>query len=436
MFRPYVVAIIGCAAAFVAGCSDSSRPTSSTPEREAARRAELPRTLSATERTVITASNRFGLDLAARVAAADRRANVILSPLSASMALGMALNGADGATFDAIRSALGFDALSQEQINGSYRDLIDLLTGLDPQVRFEIANAVWANERVPIRSTFRDAVAHAFNARAEARDFSDPETLAAINEWVEQSTRGHIERIVDSLDPVLAALLVNAIYFDAAWTMQFDPNDTRRQMFTREDGSVVSIDMMSMQNVEVRRAGGTSYSAIELPYGGEAFSMVIVLPNDGIAARDLLAELDSNEWAALTGAFRSSKVDLLSMPKLKLTYDTYLNDPLQAMGMDPAFRPGADFTRMSPVGAHMCIDFVRQKTFIDVDERGTRAAAATGVGMGLVSFTSFVVDRPFVFAIRERLSDTLLFIGLVSDPTAMDQDAEPHASDCTGATSG
>lgn len=432
MFRPYVVAIIGCAAAFVAGCSDSSRPTSSTPEREAAQLAELPRALSATERAVITASNRFGLDLAARVTAADRRANVILSPLSASMALGMALNGADGATFDAMRAALGFDALTQEQINGSYRDLIDLLAGLDPQVRFEIANAIWANERVPIHGAFLDAVGNAFDARAESRNFGDPAALAAINTWVEQSTGGHIERIVDSLDPALAALLVNAIYFNGTWTTQFDSNDTRRQAFTREDGSVVNVDMMSLQNVEMRQANGASYSAVELPYGGEAFSMVIVLPSESIGARDWLAEIDSDTWAALTSALRSSKLDLLAVPKLKLTYDTYLNDALQAMGMDPAFRPGADFTRLSPAGAQMCIDFVRQKTFVEVDERGTRAAAATGVGVGLVSFTSFVVDRPFVFAIRERLSETMLFIGLVSDPTAMDRGAEPYVSDCTG----
>jgi serine protease inhibitor len=170
--------------------------------------AELPRALTESQRAAIAASNGFGFELAARVTAADRRANVVLSPLSASMALGMTLNGANGTTFDAMRSALGFDSLTREQINDSYRDLIDLLTDLDPDVRFEIANAIWTNEGVPFDAAFLQAVAAAFDARAESRDFADPATLAAINAWVEEHTDGHIDGIVGSLDPALVMLLV------------------------------------------------------------------------------------------------------------------------------------------------------------------------------------------------------------------------------------
>jgi serine protease inhibitor len=408
MYRAYIAVMIGCSAVITAGCSDSQRSEPPS-ERGSAQITELPRALTVSERAVIATSNGFGLELAARVTAADPRANVILSPLSASMALGMTLNGADGTTFDAMRSALGFDSLSREQVNGSYRDLIDLLMGLDPEVRFEIANAIWANEGIPFHDAFFEAVADAFDARAETRNFGDPATLAAINAWVEQNTGGFIERIVDSLDPALVALLVNAIYFDGTWTAQFDPDDTRRQAFTREDGSTVDIDMMSIENLVARRAHGSSYAAVELPYGGEAFSMVIVLPNDGTSARDWLSQLDADQWTALTDGLSPGRLDLLSIPKLKLTYDTYLNDALQSMGMDPAFRP------------------------VEVDERGTRAAAATAVGVGIISFNGFVVDRPFVFVIRERLSGALLFIGLVGDPTAADPGAGQLVSDCTGA---
>jgi serine protease inhibitor len=432
MYRRYVAAIVSCCAVIVAGCSDSQR-AQSTPEPGSAQIAELPRALTDSERAVVNASNRFGLEVAARVTAADPRANVIISPLSASMALGMTLNGADGATFDAMRSSLGFDSLSQDQINGSYRDLIDLLTRLDPQVRFEIANAIWAKQGIPFHDTFFETVAKSFDARAETRDFGNPATLAAINAWVKQSTGGQIERVVDSLDPALVALLVNAIYFDGNWTTQFDVEKTRRAPFTREDGSIVNVDMMSIEKLEPRQAHGPTYAAVELPYGGEAFSMVIVLSNQGVSARDWLAQLDIDQWTALTNALGPGRLDLLSIPKLKLTYDAYLNDALQAMGMDPAFKPGADFTRMSPVGNQMCIDFVRQKTFVEVDERGTRAAAATAVGIGLVSFNGFVVDRPFVFVIRERLTGTILFVGLVGDPTAAESSAEQLVSDCTGA---
>lgn len=405
-----------------AGCSDVSGPGVDPIT-------ELPRPLTASEQALIWASNVFGLDLAARVVAADTRPNVVLSPLSASMALGMTLNGADGATFDAMRGALGFGSLTQDEINASYRDLIDLLTELDPTVRFEIANAIWAREGVPFHQAFFDAVAAAFDAQAESRDFSDPATVGAINAWVDDHTDGLIDSIVEELDPALVMLLVNAIYFDGAWATQFDPEDTRTQSFTRADGSTVSVDMMSLTDVEARIGYAPSYIAAELPYGGGAFSMVLVVPED---ARDWLAALDAGAWTSLVAGLAPQELDLVSLPKFTLTYDGYLNDPLQAMGMDPAFRPGADFTRMSPIGNQLCIDFVRQKTFIEVDERGTRAAAVTSVGVGVTSFSGFVVDRPFVFAIRERLSGTILFIGLVEDPTAEDPGPEPLTTDCLG----
>ena len=405
-----------------AACSDTSGPAVDPIT-------ELPRALTTSEQALISASNVFGFDLVARVVAADSRPNIVLSPLSASMALGMTLNGAEGGTFDAMRGSLGFGSLTQEEINASYRSLIDLLQDLDPTVRFEIANAIWAREGVPFHQSFFDAVAAAFDASAESRDFSDPATLAAINAWVEDHTDGLIDTIVEELDPALVMLLVNAIYFDGAWSTQFDPADTRTDSFTREDGSTVSVDMMSLSDVEARLGYAPGYTAAELPYGGGAFSMVLVLPDD---ARDWLASVDASAWDALVAGLTTQELDLLSLPKFTLTYDGYLNDALQAMGMDPAFQPGADFTRMSPIGDQLCIDFVRQKTFIEVDERGTRAAAVTSVGVGAVSFSGFVVDRPFVFAIRERLSGTILFAGLVGDPSAEDPGPEPLTTDCLG----
>jgi serpin B len=412
-------------AAALAACSQSTSPGADPIT-------ELPRPLTTAEQALIGASNVFGLELIGRVAAADDRPNVVLSPLSASMALGMTLNGANAATFDSMRAALGFGELTQAEINDSYRELIDLLADLDPAVRFEIANAVWAREGVPFHQAFLDAVSAAFDAAVESRDFADPATLGAINAWVEANTDGLIDSIVEELDEALVMLLVNAIYFDGAWTAQFDPADTREQPFMREDGSSVEVPMMTMDAVEVDRGYGADYAAVELPYGGGAFSMVIVLPREPTSAREWLAGVDADAWAALVDGLTPGELDLLQVPKYTLSFDAYLNDALRAMGMDVAFRPGADFTRLSPIGDQLCIDFVRQKTFIEVDERGTRAAAVTAVGVVLTSFSGFVVDRPFVFAIRERLSGTLLFVGLVGDPTAADAGAAPPPSrdDC------
>jgi serpin B len=392
---------------------------------------ELPRALTPAEVTVIGDANAFGLALLARMVDTDERPNVILSPLSASMALGMTMNGAANATFDAMRSTLGFGSLSQAEINQAYRGLIDLLAGLDPDVRFEIANAIWANQDVPFHDAFFQAVSAAFDAKVESSDFASPATLAAINAWVSESTDGLIDSIVDSLDPDLVMLLLNAIYFEGSWTTRFDPADTRAGTFTREDGSTVQVDMMSLDGVELPLGGGAGYQAVELPYGGGAFSMLVVVPHAFTTdTRAFLSGLDADGWDDIVAGLNPTKVDLVSIPRFTLDYDAYLNDALKAMGMGVAFGPGADFTTMSPVGDHLCIDFVRQKTFIQVDERGTRAAAVTGVGVGPTSFLGLVADHPFAFAIRERLSGTILFAGMVGDPTAQDPGPEPFEGVC------
>ena len=403
---------VALSALFLLACGDPVGPGSEE-------LIELPRTLTANEKAVIQGGNAFGLELMSQVVARDHRPNVVLSPLSASMALGMALNGAAGPTFDAMSAALGFGGLGQGEINASYRSLLDLLTGLDPQVRFDIANSVWANKEVPFHAAFLQAVQTSFDAKVESRDFGDAATLQAINDWVKANTEGLIEKILDQLDRNMAAILINAIYFDGAWTTRFDPAKTTRGAFTREDRSTVQVDMMNLSGVKLPFSSGADYAAVELPYGGQAFSMVVVVPGGNTTARTFLEGLGAARWESIVQGLSPREMDQVSIPKFTLAFDTYLNDALIGMGMGPAFSPNADFSKMSPMGG-ICIDYVRQKTYIDVDERGTKAAAVTAVGMRAVSFTGFVADRPFVFAIRERLSGTLLFVGLVGDPTFKD----------------
>lgn len=420
---PRVLTAVGALPLLLVSCSDALGPDGGGEPITT-----LPRELTVVEAELIEQSNAFGLDLFGEVVARDARPNIVLSPFSASMALGMTLNGAAAGTFDAMRTTLGFEGLEQDEINAAYRALIDLLTQLDPAVRFDVANSIWANKDVAFHQAFFDAVREAFDASTESRDFASAATLAAINAWVSDNTDGLIDTILDTLDPGLVMLLINAIYFEGTWTYEFDPDDTARAPFTRADGSRVDVDMMSMRNVELPLGGGQDYAAVELPYGGEAFSMLVVVPHGD--ARAFVAGLDARAWSDIVAGLGRSEVDLVSLPKFELSFDAYLNDALEDMGMGVAFRPGADFTRLSPIGDQLCIDFVRQKTFIDVDERGTKAAAATAVGVGTVSFTGLIVDRPFVFAIRERLSGTVIFVGLVGDPSAHDPGPEPFASEC------
>jgi serine protease inhibitor len=253
-----------------------------------------------------------------------------------------------------------------------------------------------------------------------------------INGWVDEKTNGFIDSIVDQLDPALVMLLINAIYFDGTWTNSFDPADTRAQPFQRADGSTVSVEMMSISEVELGFGSGVvgeaGYTAVDLPYGGGAFSMLVVVPHGDV--RELAAELDDEAFAGVTTALTATVVDGVSIPKFELSYDALLNDALKRMGMEVAFTPAADFTRLSPMGDQLCIGFVRQKTFMEVDEVGTRAAAVTAVGIGLESFTGLVADRPFLLAIRERLSGTVLFLGVVGDPTAEDPGPEGFENTC------
>lgn len=393
---------------------------------------ELPRALTSAEQAIVTDGNAFGLALLARMVDTDERPNVILSPLSASMALGMTMNGASGSTLDAMRSTLGFSGLDMTEIDDAYRGLIDLLGDLDPEVQFDIANAIWANQDVPFHDAFFQAVAAAFDARVESSDFAAPATLDAINAWVSDNTNGKIDGIIDELDPDLVMLLLNAIYFDGAWTTEFDPADTRSATFTREDGTTVDVDMMNIDDVELPLGGGAGYQAVELPYGGGAYAMVVVVPSGlvGGDVRAFLRDLDADGWNRIIDGLSPTEVDLVSIPKFTLDYDAYLNDALKAMGMEVAFGPGADFSAMSPRGNELCIDFVRQKTHLEVDEHGTRAAAATAVGVGPTSFLGLVADHPFAFAIRERLSGTILFAGMVGDPTVEDPGPEPFEGTC------
>lgn len=384
---------------------------------------ELPRPLTSSEVVVIERSNAFGIDLLREVLEVDDRTNVVLSPLSASMALGMTLDGAAGTTLDGMRTALRFEDLSRAEINDSYRSLVNLLMELDPEVEVSIANSMWANEEFTFHQAFFDAVAEHFGARAESRDFADPATLTEINTWVSENTRGLIDRILEEgeLDPALALLLLNAVYFDGRWSTEFDPEDTEPRPFTRADGSTVTVDMMNLEGVEFPFGSANDLVAAELPYGGGAYSMIVAVPWGGTPAREVLAGMDGNDWDALIGSLEPRELDVLSLPRFQLEYDTFLNGPLTDMGMGIAFTQQADFSDLSQ--EPLCIDFVCQKTFIEVDEAGTRAAAVTAVGIGPTSFIGLIADRPFLFAIRERLSGTILFIGLIGDPT--DEDSGP-----------
>jgi len=377
----------------------------------------LPRDLSASEQQIIAASNTFAFDILRETIARDTAENVLLSPLSASMALGMALNGASNATYEQMRDVLGFAGLDQGELNASYSTLIDLLLGLDDAIEMRIGNSVWARSSTPFHATFIDAVREAFDAEVASLDFNDPGAATAINDWVSRATNDRIREIVESPIPHdVVMYLINAIYFKGSWTEQFERGRTAPAPFRTRDGGTMTVQMM-MRDADTYYHADQDVQVAELRYGRGAFVMDIVLPHDGVDVDDVIASLDDARWNAWIDGLHEYDM-MLRMPKYTFEYETTMNDALEALGMTDAFDDfAADFSRLSPLGDEMFISSVKQKTFTNVDEKGTEAAAATAVGIGVTSAPSqMVVDRPFIVAIRERFSGAILFLGRVAAP--------------------
>ena len=381
----------------------------------------LPRALTAGEQRLIDADNRLALKLLKQVTTetSDTLPNLFISPLSIAMALGMTYNGAAGTTEAAMRATLELDSMSLAEVNEANRSLIKLLRGLDPRVRFQIANSIWYDPTFTVEPTFFDATRTYFDARVESIDFKSPGASQTINNWVKQQTQGLIPEIVPTPIPDgVLMYLINAIYFKGDWTQQFDQARTQPRPFHLTDGTTVNVPTMTHPHpARIRRAEAPSALVVDLPYGGEAFSMTIVLPRDSTTVDDLVGGLTFEQWREWTDNLDSAGAQLY-LPKFRLENNLTLNATLKTLGMGIAFTDFADFSRMSR-SLRVQITDVLHRTFVNVNEEGTEAAAATAVGIGYTCACEpppIQIDRPFVFALRENLSGTILFMGVIRDP--------------------
>lgn len=285
----------------------------------------------------------------------------------------------------------------------------------------QIANSIWYRAGFPFRPEFLDAGKTYFDAEIRGLDFGDAAgSLSTINGWVDNKTNGRIQKILTEVRPEDVMFLINAIYFKGSWRDKFDPAQTRDAPFQALDGTRQPTKLMHRLG-KLSYAETPAWQAVDLPYGNSAFSMTVVLPKAGADFESVAGSLTPASWQALTAGMTTQQVDL-SLPKLRLSYERMFNDDLKALGIRRPFMPGgADFSKMSTMGNQLFISFVKQKTFVDIDEEGTEAAAVTVVGIGVTSapvVPVMRVDRPYLFAIRERLTGTLLFVGkIVRMPT-------------------
>ncbi len=369
---------------------------------------------------VVTANTKFGFDLFNEIRKNEQDKNIFISPFSVSVALAMTLNGASGETEQAMIDTLQLQDIDTNSINSSYSQLQQTLQASDPKVTLTIANSLWGNEGFSFKSDFLQRNTQFFNAEISILDFLDPSSLTTINQWVNTNTNGKIPKILDEIESNAVLFLINAIYFKGSWQTEFDPAHTRDGTFHLANSSKKQVPMM-FRSGRYLHYYEDAFQAVNLPYGDGQISMYIFLPARDSDLNTFLETLDPENWESWMSQFREQELSL-RIPKFKLEYGTKeLNDALTTLGMGIAFdQSQADFSRMvslEDLGANLYIDKVSHKTFIEVNEEGTEAAAVTIVGIVKTSLPpEFTADRPFFFAIRDNEAGTVLFMGTVVDP--------------------
>jgi serpin B len=357
------------------------------------------------------AYNKFGFQLMAQCRQSLPETNYFLSPAGLAFALAMAENGAQGETLRQIMYTLHVTNIPLPRLNEANKALLDHLTNLDSRIKLEIANALWADQTASIKPDFIAVNQRDYNALVANGNFQDSATVKKINDWVSGRTHEKIPEILQPpLDPNLVLILLDAIYFKGDWLAQFDTNRTLELPFKLGNGQTV-------QHPRMIRTGHYAYceddrfQAVEIPYAGGAISMFVFLktfnPGDFEAAIQQMP----------------STVVLVELPRFKMENEYDLTGVLPPMGMQLAFDPlRADFSRMSD--NPLWISFVKQKTYVAVNEQGTEAAAVTAVGFGRGLGAApkepqpfcFMVDRPFFIVIQEKQTGLILFLGAISDP--------------------
>jgi serpin B len=386
------------------------------------------------EQALTEANNDFGFDLMREVVDHSDGGNAYVSPLSLHVVLSMTFNGARTTTADEMRSTLRYGELSLEEINLGYQGLLGVLGDRDPAVTLALADSLWIRESYFVFPEFIDAATVHYDAELEYLDFSAPEAADTINAWVEAHTGGLIPSIIDEpINPLTMMFLINATYLDASWSYRFEVEDTTAEIFHSSTVGDVEVDTMHLVG-HLPCYQDELLRAVQLPYGGGLFAMTVLLPREEATVDEVVGALDAELWDAVADDAFMGEVHL-GLPRFELAFDAVseypdgpakLNEVLMAMGMTEAFTQYvADFSGINDDPfLPPYISKVKHKTFVRVDEEGTESAAASMVEVAIPvdgdadgpPLFEFEVDRPFAFAISDRCSGAVLFLGKITDP--------------------
>ena len=368
---------------------------------------------------VVESDNQFGIELFQKINSTDKEGkNIMISPLSVSLALAMAYNGAEGITKEQMENMLHKMNMTPDEINKSYKTLVEALKSHDAKVELDIANGIFYHHDFTLKNYFLSTNKEYYNAEVKSLDFGNSKnTLETVNGWVRNKTHEKIESILDVISPYDVMVLVNAVYFNGEWTYRFEKDNTANRVFFYEDGSSSSIPTMMIKE-KFNYYKNDNFEILEMPYGGKKFSMLVFLPTEKNSINQMVSLLnpdDISNWISKLEPWEKK----VFMPKFEFKYDNGLNDELQALGMLDAFsQTDANFKGITE-DQQIYISEVMHKSYIKVDEKGTEAAAVTGITFETTSVgisDIFAVDHPFVFAIKEKDTNAILFIGKVLNP--------------------
>ena len=386
----------------------------------------IPEELRDAADEVVAANNEFACDLYRAVS--SEPGNLFMSPYSIATALSMTYAGAAGATAQEMAQVLHIPGSASQWHEASGALLESLNRGVSlGGYELSIANRLWGQTGWVFLDAFLSTLRDLYQAPLEQADFiADPEAARQIiNQWVEDQTHDRIQELIppDGLSDMTRLVLANAIYFKGTWLAQFDPDLTREGPFWLSPGVSVQAQFMSMKSTTQRFAHAyappSEVRLLELPYEGEDVSMVVLLPEDADGMAELEAALTVDQIDHWYGLIRECDVTEVLLPRWTVTSSFDLEPTLSDLGMPTAFIPAmADFSGMDD-SQDLFIDHIRHKAFVQVNEEGTEAAAATEVDMGYTGLPPFFkADHPFLFYIRDNVTGSILFLGRVSDPTA------------------
>jgi len=370
---------------------------------------------------LVNANDDFGFRLFSELVNNHELNNILISPISIAIALNMTYNGTNGSTKQAMAKTLGIDELSLLQLNQSNKILKNTLQKTDSKVTINIANSLWADIGIKFKPDFISNNKTYYNADLATLNFSDAKAPNVINNWVNKKTKGKIKKIIDEIGEDVVAYLINAIYFNGQWQAAFDTHKTKPGPFYLLDGKEISHPMLT-QTGKYLYFNNDMFQAVRLPYGKGNVGMYIFLPDTSLDFEKFLTNLNSKNWSDWTSSF-STYDGTITLPRFKIEYDQSLKQALITMGMDIAFDDSkADFTKMatSNIKGNIFIGDVKHKTYIDVNEKGTEAAAVTSVMMelkgGPMHNFNMAVNHPFFYVIDDNQTGAILFMGIVTEP--------------------